>query len=293
MNNSFSRRHLVKTGILAAIGSTSLSKAGAVFEQSTNGPYNDNAPWGKFKVGIASYTFRKMSVDNTIKATQRLGLEYISIKDFHLPLTSSLEERQSVIQKFKTAGITPLSCGNITMENDEGNIRNAFQYAKDCNLPTIVCSPHPDSMPVLDKMVKEYDIKLAIHNHGPEDNRFPSPYDVWNAVKKFDKRIGLCIDVGHTARAKVNPAEAIVKCKDRLYDLHFKDINSTQPDGNTIQAGRGVLDLSSVWRALLSISYPYLLSFEYEPSADDPLPDVAETVGYSKGLLRGILNGRK
>src|SRR4029453_9760763 len=109
----------------------------------------------------------------TIKAMQRLELKYISIKDFHLSLDSSLEERLAVIQKFKNAGITALSCGNITMENDEANIRRAFQYAKDCGLPTIVCSPHPDSMPLLDKMVKEFDIKIAIHNHGPEDKRFP------------------------------------------------------------------------------------------------------------------------
>ena len=290
MNNSFSRRQVIKTGILAAIGSTCIQKAGAVFQQSAPPEENDKNSWGLFKVGIASYTFRKMSVENTIKAMLRLGLNYISIKDFHLALNSTYDERQSVVQKFKTAGITPLSCGNITMENDESNIRNAFQYAKDCNIPTIVCSPHPDSMPILDKMVKEFDIKIAIHNHGPEDKRFPSPHDVWNSVKNFDKRLGFCIDVGHTARSKVNPAEAILKYKDRLYDLHFKDINSTEANGTTIQAGRGVLDLTSIWRALIKIKFPYLVSIEYEPSADDPLPDVAETVGYVKGLLYGIRN---
>ena len=126
---------------------------------------------------------------------QRLDLHYISIKDFHHALDSSAEERKKVIQQFINAGITPLSCGNITIENDEANIRRAFQYAKVCDLPTIVFSPHPDSMSILDKMAKEYDIKLAIHNHGPEDKRFPSPYDVWKAVTPYDRRIGLCIDV--------------------------------------------------------------------------------------------------
>jgi sugar phosphate isomerase/epimerase len=293
MDNSFSRRHVIKTGILAALGSTAINKAGAILPHTDEQQFYDNEPWGFFKVGIASYTFRKMSVDNTIKAMQRLGLKYISIKDFHLSLDSSLEERQTVVQKFKTAGIIPLSCGNITMENDEANIRSAFQYAKDCGLPTIVCSPHPDSMPLLDKMVKEFDIKIAIHNHGPEDKRFPSPHDVWKSVKDFDKRIGFCIDVGHTARAKVNPAEAILKYRDRLYDLHFKDINSTEPNGTTIQAGRGVLDLTSIWKSLLKIKFPYLISIEYEPSENDPLPEVAETVGYAKGLLYGLKNQKK
>ena len=289
MKNSLSRRQIIKSGLVAAIGSTIATQVNArsVFETEAD-YYKDNDPWKGFKPGIASYSFRKLSLENTIKAIQRLNLSYVSIKDFHLPLNSSAEERKAVIQKFKDAGITPLSCGNITMENDEANVRRAFQYAKDCGIPTIVCSPHPDSMPLLDKMVKEFDIKLAIHNHGPEDKRFPSPYDAWKAVEKFDKRLGLCIDVGHTARAKTDPAEAIIKCKDRLYDLHFKDIDTTEPKGTTIQAGRGVLDLPSILKALLKIKYAYLFSVEYEGSADDPLPAVAETVGYAKGLLAAL-----
>ena len=285
MNNPLSRRQLMKTGLLTAAGSAFFSVASAAdafagFEHTT-----DDDPWAGFKFGIASYTFRKMSVDDTIKALKRLNLRYISIKDFHLSLTSTAAERKAVIQKFTDAGITPLSCGNITMQNDEKDVRRAFDYARDCGLSTIVCSPHPDSMSLLDKMVKEYDIKLAIHNHGPEDKRFPSPYDVYKAVQGYDNRIGLCIDVGHTARAKANPAEAILKCKDRLYDLHFKDISSTEPNGKTIEAGRGVLDLRSVVRSLQKIKYPYLVSVEFEEWEADPLPAVAETIGYAKGLL--------
>ena len=288
MRHSFSRREAIKTGVLAALGSSIVLNSHAESAVDAIADKDVADPWYGFKVGIASYTFRKMSVDDTVKAMKELGLNYISIKDFHLPLKSTLEERQTVIGKFKAAGITPVSCGNITMENDEANIRQAFQYAKDCGLPTIVCSPHPDSMPLLDKMVKEFDIKLAIHNHGPEDKRFPSPYDVWNAVQAYDTRIGLCIDVGHTARAKVNPAEAIRKCKARLYDLHFKDISSTEPNGSTIQAGRGVLDLHAIVKSLIKVKYPFLVSIEYEGAENNPLPAVAETMGYAKGLLMGL-----
>jgi inosose dehydratase len=293
MGNPFSRRQLIKTGFIAAIGSSIAHRVSANEIDEVPLGTLDNDPWKGFKTGIASYTFRKLTLENTILAMKRLSLQYISIKDFHLSLDSSTQERKSVIQKFKEAGITPLSCGNITMENDEANIRRAFQYAKDCDIPAIVCSPHPDSMGILDKMVKEFDIKLAIHNHGPEDKRFPSPYDVWKAVTPYDKRIGLCIDVGHTARAKVNPAEAIIKCRDRLYDLHFKDIDTTEANGSTIQAGRGVLDLSSILQSLIKIKYPYLLSIEYERSPDDPFPEVAETVGYAKGLLAGLTSAKK
>jgi inosose dehydratase len=277
------RRGMVKAAAMAAAGLPLARRAGAQAPAARAGD-----GWRGFKAGVASYTLRKLPLDGAIRAIQRMGLRYVSIKDFHLPMNSTTEQRQAVARQFKEAGITPLSCGNVSMENDAANVRRAFEYARDTGLPTIVCSPHPDSMPILDAMVKEFDIRLAIHNHGPEDKRFPSPYDVWKAVEKYDKRIGLCIDVGHTARAKVDPAEAIRKCKERLYDLHFKDIDSTAPDGKTVEGGRGVLDLGSVLRALTEVRYPYLLSFEYEKDADDPLPGLAETIGYTKGLLAGL-----
>lgn len=294
MNLPFSRRQIIKTGFLAALASsiTAGSKAIGLAEDDLI-MTDDKDEWKNFKVGIASYTFRKLNLDDTIKAMKRLNLHYISIKDAHLALTSTLEERKAAMQKFKEAGITVVSCGNITMQNDEKDIRRAFEYARDCEIPTIVCSPHPDSMALLDKMAKEFDIKLAIHNHGPEDKRFPSPYDAYKAVQGFDKRLGLCIDVGHTARAKVNPAEAIIKCRDRLYDLHFKDINTTEPNGTTIEAGRGVLDLPAILASLQKIKYGLLVSIEFEGWADDPLPAVAETVGYLKGLLAEKKGGKK
>ena len=230
MSYSFSRRKAIKAGLITAGGLlVTRENSAASLNNYISSDDQEKDPWKGFKVGIASYTFRKLSLEDTITAMGKLQLKYISIKDFHLPLTSSTEERKAAVSKFKEAGITPLSCGNITMENNEENIRQAFQYAKDCGIPTIVCSPHPDSMAILDKMVKEFDIRLAIHNHGPEDKRFPSPFDVWKAVGKYDNRIGLCVDVGHTARAKVDPAEAILKCRERVYDIHFKDIESTAP----------------------------------------------------------------
>ncbi|PYV16497.1 MAG: sugar phosphate isomerase/epimerase [Acidobacteria bacterium] len=245
-------------------------------------------PWLGLKVGVASYTLRELPLEAAIQGIRRVGVRYASIKDVHLPRKSSAEERRAVIRKFKEAGITPLSCGNVSMQNSEADIRDAFQYARDAGLPTIVCSPHPDSLAILDRLVKEFDIRLAIHNHGPEDKRFPSPYDVWQAVQKYDARIGLCIDVGHSARARVDPAEAIVKCKARLYDLHLKDLASTEPKAATLEVGRGVLDIKGICRALLSIRYQHQVAFEYEKDGDDPLPGLAESVGYVRGLLAGM-----
>ena len=214
------RRELMKGAALAALpaGRAAAATAALPLGRAGSARAAEAGPdsWRGFKAGVASYTLRKLPLDKAIAAIQRVGLHYVSIKDFHLPLTSTAEERKAVARRFKDGGITPLSCGNITMENDPANVRRAFEYARDAGLPTIVCSPHPDSMPILDAMVKEFDIRLAIHNHGPEDKRFPSPYDVWKAVEPYDRRVGLCIDVGHTARAGVNPAEAIRRCRERL-----------------------------------------------------------------------------
>jgi len=275
------RREVLKGAAAAAVMPLARSEA------QTPAAATTADAWRGLKPGVASYTLRKLPLDAAITAIQRVGLRYVSIKDFHLKLDSTAEERTAVAAKFKEAGITPLSCGNITMQNDEADVRRAFTYARDIGLPAIVCSPDPASMPLLDKMVKEFDIRLAIHNHGPEDKRFPSPHDVWKAVEKYDRRIGFCIDVGHTARAKVDPAAAIRQYRERLYDLHIKDIDSTAPDGHTIEAGRGVLDLRAVVTALLEIRYPHLVSFEYEKDENDPVPGLAESVGYVKGLVAG------
>jgi sugar phosphate isomerase/epimerase len=241
--------------------------------------------WHGLKVGVASYTMRQFPLEVAIKAIQRVGLHYVSIKDVHLPFKSSADERKAVAQRFSDAGITPLSCGNVGMKNDEAGIRSAFEYARDIGLPTIVCAPPPEALPILDKMVKEFDIRIAIHNHGPEDKEFPSPYDVWKAVVPFDKRVGLCIDVGHSARAGAEPAEAILKCRERLYDIHLKDINNTTPKGSPVECGRGVLDLKGICRNLLRIGYQHHVGFEYEKDGGDPLPGLAESVGYVHGIL--------
>lgn len=283
MQSRVSRRHLLQTGLGSAASLGLAPNSTRTAARSADATADD--PWRGLKMGVASYTLRKLPLDRAVVAIRRMGLGYVSIKDLHLPLDTTAEQRRAAAGQFREAGINPLSCGVITMENSEASARRAFEYARDAGIPTIVCSPHPASMALLDQLVKEFDIRLAIHNHGPEDKKFPSPYDAWQAVEPYDRRIGLCIDVGHTARAGVDPAAAIRKCRARLYDVHLKDISSTQPNGRTVEAGRGVLDLPSILRSLLAIGYPHHVGIEYEKDADDPLPGLAETVGYSKGLL--------
>jgi sugar phosphate isomerase/epimerase len=290
---NISRRNLIKAGVLAAAavplagGGGEALAAGAAAAAGVQGNGTPPEGWDRFrglKVGVATYTFHKKSLEEAIAGTRRVGVAYCSIKSSHLPLESSAEQRKAVVAKFKAAGITPLSCGNISMRT-EAEARQAFEYARDAGIPTIVCAPVYDVLPALDKLVKEFDIKIAIHNHGPEDKWFPSPLDVWERVKGLDPRVGLCVDVGHCARAGVEPQEAILKCRERVYDCHMKDIVKREPHAKVTEVGRGVLDIPAVVRALLEIKMEGHVGFEYEKNFDDPVPGVAEGAGYVRGVV--------
>lgn len=289
--NTFSRRELLKMSAMSAAalpfaklpGFASIQKAAA-------------DPFHGLKIGVATYTLRELPIEEAIKGVQRVGLKYVSIKNVknHVDLSHTTEERKARAQMFRDAGLVPLSVGNVGMRNDEADMRRAFEYARDVGVPTMVCSPSGQVDDLnqwvqrLDPLVKEFNIKLAIHNHGPEDKNFPSPYDVMKIAEKYDKRIGLCIDVGHTARAGVDPAESIIKCKDRLYDMHMKDIHALGNRNTPIEGGRGILDTKSILAALLKINYQGLVGFEYEKDGRDPVPGLAESVGYVKGVLTGL-----
>jgi inosose dehydratase len=248
---------------------------------------NPSDPWRGLKVGVATYSFRKIPLDLCIAGIRRVDLHYCSIKEAHLALNSTTGQRKQVSQTFRDAGITPLSCGNITIK-DEASARQAFEYARDIGVPTIVCAPDPSTLPMLDKMIKEFDIKLAIHNHGPEAPHFKTPTEVWEAIQNVDPRIGLCIDIGHTFRAGEDPAEAIRKYKARLYDCHFKDVSDARGKNTKVEVevGRGVMDIPGIVAALLEVKFAGHVGFEHEKTAESPLPGLAESVGYTKGVLR-------
>jgi inosose dehydratase len=288
MDRSFahSRRSFVKLGASAAALSTLPGFASATIATAAPGEASD--PWLGLKMGIATYSFSKLPLDAAIAGIKRVDLHYASVKDAHLSLKSTSDERKAVAKKFKDAGITLLSCGNISPGNDESNIRNVFEYARDAGIPTIVCSPTKASIPTLEKFVKEFDIKIAIHNHGPEDKVWPSPFDAWEGVQSFDERMGLCIDVGHTARCGVDPIAAIRKCAPRLHDLHIKDIAVASGPSKPVELGRGVLDLHGILQALLDIKYAGHVGLEFEKNLNDPIPGTCESIGYLKGVLSGM-----
>jgi sugar phosphate isomerase/epimerase len=219
--------------------------------------------------------------------TKRLGLKYISFKDFHMPLNSTPEQIQNTVAKVKEAGLTLYACGVIYMKS-EADVQQAFDYAKAAGVKMIVGVPNYELLGLVEKKAKEYDIKVAVHNHGADYPLYPSPAIVYEKVKDLDKRIGLCLDVGHTQRAGIDPSEAAEKFADRLLDIHIKDESSATTEGTTVEMGRGVIDLVKLMRTLEKIGYSNIAAFEYEKDENDPLAGVAESVGYTRGILAGI-----
>jgi sugar phosphate isomerase/epimerase len=279
------RRFLTTTGAAA-----SLAAAGGFWSgpsvAASNAPKRaaEKLP---FELGLASYTSRKFDLKTTLEMTQRVGLTHICLKAFHLALDSTPEEIAQAAAQVKAAGIDLYGGGVITMSKEE-EVHRAFEYAKAAGMRCIVGSPAPNVLPLVDKKVKEYDICLAIHNHGPGDKTYPTPQSVYEKIKGLDKRIGLCMDIGHTARIGADPVADAKRFADRLLDLHVKDVSAAAPEGKTLEIGRGVIDIPQFMRTLIEINYSGIASFEYEKDPDDPLPGLAESVGYIRGVLAAI-----
>jgi sugar phosphate isomerase/epimerase len=280
---TFCRRDFIRAGLLAstALALTSRSAIAAVTKPQR--PLYDG-----LKLGIASYTFRKFSLEQTLAMCKEAGATSISLKDFHLPYQSTKAARQEARQKVEDAGLVLASGGVIYMKNNESEIRGFFDYARDTGMPTIVAAPDLDALDTVEKMTREYNIRIAIHNHGPGDKRYPSPLDVLRLVKDRDEHMGICIDVGHTVRLGLDPVAVIHQCAPRLYDFHIKDVTQAAADGKPTEVGRGVIDIVGVLKILVELHYAYNIGLEYEKKENDPMPGVLESFGYMRGVLEAI-----
>jgi sugar phosphate isomerase/epimerase len=217
-----------------------------------------------------------------------MGVRYMSFKDVHIPRTDTVEALRMSRAKIEAAGITVMGGGTITMPNDPAEIRKDFEYAKAAGFPLVFASPDPAALDSIEALVKEFDIKLAIHNHGPEDKWYPAPADAYKAVQGRDARMGLCVDIGHTSRTGTDFVKAIVDCKERVLDLHVKDLSDPMNRDSQVAVGRGVFDMPRLFRALLDIGYTGQVGLEYEIHETDPMPGMIESLAYMRGVLAAI-----
>jgi inosose dehydratase len=246
-----------------------------------------NAAARPFRLGMASYTFREFPMDQAIAMTKRLGLKRIAFKDVHLALDSTPAQIGAAVAKVKEAGLE-LYAGGVIYMRTEAEVNRAFEYAKAAGMLIIVGVPNHDLLEMVNKKVKEYNIRMAVHNHGPTDKVFPTPESAYERIRKLDPRIGLCIDVGHTQRSGIDPSDPALKYADRLIDVHIKDTSEASARGETVEIGRGVINIPKFMRTLLKINYQGTVALEYEKDSKDPLAGSAESIGYLQGVLSVI-----
>jgi inosose dehydratase len=246
----------------------------------------DNGPRPeRLKIGLASYSLRKFPLPKALELARAANVRYMTFKDVHIPRTDPPEKIRANRALIEAAGITILGGGTIEMKNDQAQIRRDFEYARHAGFPMIYAKPDPAALDFIEQRVKEFDIRLLIHNHGPEDEWYPAPQDAYRRLRHRDKRMGLCVDIGHTIRTGTDPVEAILTHRDRVYDLHVKDLKDVKDKDSQVEVGRGVLDIPGLIRALLKIQYQGQVGLEYEINEDNPLAGIIESLSYMRGVL--------
>lgn len=241
------------------------------------------------KLGVASYSLREFSRNLAIKTTRQLGVEYINIKEFHLPYIAKPEDIDRGRRQFENAGLKILGGGTVTFnKEDDNDIRAYFEYARRAGMPLMVAAPTHKTLPMLEKFVKEYDIKIAVHNHGPEDKYFPSSRDALAMMKNMDPRMGVCCDIGHESRAGKDILETLEIAGPRLLDMHVKDLKNALGKDSQCDVGDGVLPIVEIFKYLKKVKYTGGVMLEYEINGDNPVMGMARSFSYMRGVLAAL-----
>jgi inosose dehydratase len=276
-----SRRSFIRKSLFtlsAAYAGTSLmSSAGASPLQSAD-------PQRAIKLGVAGYSFVNFNLEQSLVMMKRMAINYLCIKDFHLPYKSSAEEIAAFHKQLADANVKGYAVGPIYMKKRE-EIDNAFEYAKRVGVDLIIGIPEIKDLEYVAEKAKAYNIRYAIHNHGPEDKIYPNATVVYNHIKDLDARMGLCFDMGHNVRDAQDSIKDLIRYKHRIFDIHLKNVTSASADGKTCELGRGVINIPHFVKALKKIKYPGVCSLEFEKDMKDPLAGIAESAGYFRGVL--------
>ena len=281
------RRTFVKVAALGAV-SVALSSRGAL-DAAESRPARRAAKNPGLKLGVASYSLRHFPREQAIEMTKALGTPYINFKSMHLPYEATAAEIAEARRQVAAAGLQIVGGGMITFDVDtDDGVQKYFDYAKAAGMPLIVMTCKPAVLPRVEKFAKRYDIKAAIHNHGPEDPDFPSPYEALKAVRRMDPRMGLCIDIGHTVRTGTDVVKAVSDAGARLLDMHAKDLRDLRVAESQCIVGEGKIPIPALFRQLEKMNYSGYVNLEYEIDENDPMPGMKQSFAYMRGVLAGL-----
>ena len=285
--STFSRRDFVRTGVLVA-GASAVPRQLLAQEQThAKAGEGSDAP---IRLGLASYTFRNFTRTQMIGFMKQLNVSALNTKDVkdHLPMDP--QQETAALADYAANGIKLHAAGAIYFpKDDDADIRSKFEYCKRAGIGIIVAGdPSVEMLPRLEKFAEEYRVRIAIHNHGPEDKLWHSPLDVLKAVKGMDPQMGCCIDVGHTVRAGTDVVQAIHEAGPRLFNIHMKDLKNFTDKDSQVSVGDGVMPVRNIFAALIDAKYRGFVDLEYEVHADDPMPGVIASFAYMRGVLEGM-----
>jgi sugar phosphate isomerase/epimerase len=285
MKNKLTRRDFVQSAALVAGALAASNDAFALTPERPSA--GEGSP---FRLGLASYTLRNFTRAQVIGFMKQLHVFALNAKDVKDHLPTDPQEEAAALADYSAAGIKLHGAGTIYFPKDEdADIRSKFEYCKRAGIGVIVAGdPAPETLPRLEKFVKEYDILIAIHNHGPEDKLWHSPLDVLKSVKGMDTRMGCCIDVGHTVRAGTDVVQAIHEAAPRLHNVHMKDLASFQDKESQVTVGEGMMPVRKIFEALVAAKYKGFVDLEYEIHPEDPMPGMMASFAYMRGVLAGL-----
>lgn len=277
------RRQFLQKGMLG-VSATALTALSPTLA-SPSAPQPSKARPEKFSLGIAGYSFVHFNLDESLTMMKRMDVHHLSIKDFHLPLDSTPDTIAAFHKKLGEFDVTGYAVGPIYMTKSKTEIDAGFEYAKRVGVKLIIGVPNKEDLAYIAEKTKAYDIRYAIHNHGPEDKLYPNAKSVYDLVKDLDSRMGLCFDMGHNMRDGQDPVADLARYRDRIFDIHFKNVTSATAEGKTCELGRGVIDIPAFVNMLRKTNYDGRCSLEFEKDMEDPLPGLAESAGYYRGVL--------
>ncbi len=282
------RRKFVQKGLLGIAATGLAGSAFGSLAKTGMERQNGKARTFKFELGVAGYSFVHFGLDESLAMMKRMDVRYLCIKDFHLPFASSDAEIAAFHEKLAASGVTGYAVGPIYMTKSRTEIDNGFEYAKRVGVKTIVGIPNKEDLEYISSKTAAYDIRYAIHNHGPEDKLYPNATSIFELVKDLDPRMGLCFDMGHNMRDGQDPIRDLERYHKRIFDIHLKNVTGATKDGTTCELGRGVIDIPKFVETLRKVGYEGKCSLEFEKDMKDPLAGLAESVGYFRGVLDAL-----
>lgn len=236
-----------------------------------------------FQIGVAGFTYRQFSIEQTLAYLQSMGVKYLSVKDFWLPLNSTKEEMERFKKLCAKHGVEGYILGPIYM-NSEAEVDRAFDYAARYGSTMFIGVPKYELLDYTIRKVEQTGIRVAIHTHGPDGAPFPDISKVVELVKDPKLGVGCCMDLGHSVRMGEDIVKDIKRYHEWIYDIHIKDETAPSKAGQTWEMGRGVIDFRPIIKTLRKVGYKGKLSLEFEKNAADPHPGVAESIGYLRGI---------